>query len=89
MSCLYLVPPFCPLALILGRILSKIYALDALAASRSRKNLPMLIEELQQWFRTLPPPMRFNEANSNAASPDVLVLHMQYWSANLLLYRRL
>lgn len=77
--------------MILSRILNKVYGLDRSAPNRRRKNLTKLAEELQQWFRTLPPSMQFNhdEANDNTTPPDVLVLHMQYWSAILMLYRKL
>ncbi|KAK7019960.1 Zn(2)-C6 fungal-type domain-containing protein [Favolaschia claudopus] len=78
------------LAGILSHIVQSIYALRP-AASRHAEQV-VLDEELEKWRLSLPAhlqhdPARTLRSGGDTPHPQVLTLHMQYWTAVLLLHR--
>jgi hypothetical protein len=74
-------------ALIIGDIMKKIYPVRMTTYTR-RLELPKLETKLDQWYIDLPEPLRFDTTSKRAAPPpNILLLHVRYWSAVLLLHR--
>jgi hypothetical protein len=76
-------------ALILGKIMHDIYAIKP---SQGRHTAAVRLEEdLDKWYLDLPESIRYDVAapSNNVPPPHILTLHMQYWTAVLLLHRPL
>lgn len=77
-------------ASIMSDIMLKIYPVKWCNDAPKRTILETLETALQQWMINLPDPLRFHEGNIRPAPPPhVLVLHIEYYSALLLLNRAL
>ncbi|KIY50437.1 hypothetical protein FISHEDRAFT_64668 [Fistulina hepatica ATCC 64428] len=80
----------CRLNLILGNIVTFIYPVRSLAGSPSRSTLEELENALHRWYVDLPVSLQFDIADKRSSSvppPHILVLHLRYWGAVLLLHR--
>ena len=78
------------LAVIIGRIVEKIYCVRRKPASATRRHMHELEVQLQQWLVNLPEPLAYYIAsNRPVPPPHILTLHCQYWGAVILLHRRL
>lgn len=75
------------LASILARIVQAIYVVTPSASRQSE--LAHLEEVLDMWYMELPPPLQYNSSVKSAEPPppNVLTLHMQYWTTVILLHR--
>ncbi|KAH7910437.1 fungal-specific transcription factor domain-containing protein [Hygrophoropsis aurantiaca] len=76
------------LSVIVGAIITMIYPVRP-GGRVSRKSLLNTLEaRLDQWYINLPDGLRYDPASRrNIPSPPVLFMHMNYWSAVLLLHR--
>ena len=86
--CIY-VEPCVHQAVIIGTIMDKMHGLDPASFEHRGKHLPKIRDDLDYWFFRLPTRLRLNETSHNTINPNALVLHMQYWTAVLLLHRNL
>jgi hypothetical protein len=80
------------LAAIISQILEGLYSVKQAVASRHRE-AARLEEILDKWLLALPEHLKLdiNSIKNGAAppAPHILILHMQYWNAVLLLHRPL
>lgn len=77
-------------AVIIGRIMDKVYGVRQKSANITRAHLRELESQLQQWFVNLPECLTYYiSSNRPIPPPHILVLHCQYWSTVILLHRRL
>ncbi|KAH7923243.1 hypothetical protein BV22DRAFT_1093249 [Leucogyrophana mollusca] len=76
------------LSVIIGAIVTTIYPVRPAGRVSRRAILHNLETRLDQWYMNLPDDLRYDPASRrNAPSPPVLFIHMNYWSAVLLLHR--
>lgn len=76
--------------LIVAEIVRKIYPVKNSMREPKRARLAELETALDQWYIDLPETLRFDSASKRATPPPhVLLLHVRYWSAVLLLHRAL
>lgn len=73
------------LSMIVSDILAKIYPVRSSTSTLRRSHLTQLQSNLHQWYIDLPERLRYDK--THLVPPHVLVLHVQYWSAVLLLNR--
>lgn len=80
------------LAAIISQILEGLYSIKQIVPSRHRE-AARLEEILEKWLLVLPDYLKvdINSIKNGAAppAPHILILHMQYWNAVLLLHRPL
>jgi hypothetical protein len=80
------------LAFIMGQILEGLYSIKQAVPSRHGE-AARLEEALDKWLLVLPDHLKLdiNSIKNGAPppAPHILVLHMQYWNAVLLLHRPL
>ncbi|EGN91754.1 hypothetical protein SERLA73DRAFT_80157 [Serpula lacrymans var. lacrymans S7.3] len=76
------------LSVIVGSIVNLVYPVRPIARVSRRTILANLETRLDQWYIDLPNSLRYDTASKrNTPPPPVLFLHVQYWSAVLLLHR--
>ncbi len=77
-------------AVIVGLIVDEVYTLRPETWQRQLVKFNELEMRLDRWFHDLPGHLQFDMAGtSEAATPHILTLHFQYWSAVILLHRKL
>ncbi|PPQ72267.1 hypothetical protein CVT24_004684 [Panaeolus cyanescens] len=78
------------LAIIIGAIISQIYPVRPTPGVSRKSLLPGLESRLDQWYITLPEELRYEAPNKRyTPPPQILLLHLRYWGAVLLLHRAL
>ncbi|GBE81567.1 Nitrogen assimilation transcription factor nit-4 [Sparassis crispa] len=76
------------LSVIVGEIVGKIYPVTHVLPVPRRILMEQLYSRLLQWSINLPEALRYSPASKQPCPPPhVLVLHVQYWAAILLLHR--
>ncbi|KAH9944687.1 fungal-specific transcription factor domain-containing protein [Amylocystis lapponica] len=78
------------LSVIIGDIVEKIYPVTRVSRIPRRTLMEQIHARLVQWSLDLPEPLQYASASANTRAcppPHVLVLHVQYWAAVLLLHR--
>jgi hypothetical protein len=77
-------------AILIGSIVTMIYPVRSTGRGSRRAILHGLESRLDQWYIDLPDNLRYDPASKrNVPQPAVLFIHIQYWSAVLLLHRAL
>ncbi|TDL26205.1 hypothetical protein BD410DRAFT_836854 [Rickenella mellea] len=77
------------LAVIVGCIIDKIYAIRSGSGSKLTNYLRKLEVRLEKWHLALPEYLRFfSSSDKLVPPPHVLCIHIQYWCAVLLLHRK-
>lgn len=77
-------------AFIMSEIMAKVYPVKWYIDVPRRALLDQLESALHNWMIELPDELRYHETgNRPAPPPHVLILHAEYYSALLLLYRAL
>lgn len=80
-------PPM--LAIIVGRIVEKIYAIHPESAENRQTHFLALEANLRQWSVDLPECLRYSPTSQIVPPPHVLTLHLHFWWAVILLFRKL
>ncbi|KAF9055831.1 fungal-specific transcription factor domain-containing protein [Panaeolus papilionaceus] len=76
------------LAIIIGAIIGQIYPVRPTPGVARKSLLPGLESRLDQWYITLPEELRYDAPNKRyTPPPQILLLHLRYWGAVLLLHR--
>ncbi|KAL8286842.1 hypothetical protein RQP46_003848 [Phenoliferia psychrophenolica] len=76
------------LAVIINRIIGNIYAIRVRVLGQSSETLLSLLDQsLASWYLALPPHLSYNPASKKVPPPHVLSLHLQFYSALILLHR--
>ena len=80
----------CHLGQIVESIITQIYPIRTTPGPSKQAVLADLDNRLSQWYITLPEDLQY-EASSKRRTPppQILFLHVRYWSAVLLLHRAL
>ena len=75
---------------IVEAIITKIYPIRPTSSSLRQAILADLDSRLDQWYITLPEDLQYDASNKRRTPPPQIVfLHVRYWSAVLLLHRAL
>lgn len=79
----------CRLCLIVGNIVTEIYPVREPCSSNKRVHLEELENALHRWYLDIPDNLQFDLASTTRPipPPHVLILHVRYWGAILLLHR--
>lgn len=78
------------LVVIVGAIITQIYPVRPTPGPSRQAMLADLESRLDQWYITLPEELRYDASNKRRSPPpQILFLHVRYWSAVLLLHRAL
>ncbi|ORY73251.1 fungal-specific transcription factor domain-domain-containing protein [Leucosporidium creatinivorum] len=76
------------LAVVINRIIANIYAIRIRVLGQSSETLLSLLDQsLASWYLALPPHLAYNPASKKVPPPHVLSLHLQFYSALILLHR--
>ncbi|KAM0754933.1 hypothetical protein T439DRAFT_377335 [Meredithblackwellia eburnea MCA 4105] len=76
------------LAVIINRIIANVYAIRVRVLGQSSETLLSLLDQsLASWYLALPPHLAYNPAGKKVPPPHVLSLHLQFYSALILLHR--
>ncbi|GAA5872802.1 hypothetical protein JCM8547_005707 [Rhodosporidiobolus lusitaniae] len=76
------------LAVIINRIIIGIYAIRTRVLGQSSDTLLSLLDQaLASWYLTLPAHLQYNPAGAKVPPPHILALHLQFYSALILLHR--
>lgn len=71
-------------------IVDEVYTLRPESWQRQLIKFNDLEMRLDRWYNDLPAHLQFDvQAAAEAATPHILTLHFQYWSAVILLHRKL
>lgn len=77
-------------AVILGAIVTHIYPVRVTSNKPKQALLADLESRLDQWYITLPDELQYDGANKRyMPPPQLIILHLRYWGAVLLLHRAL
>ena len=75
---------------IVEAIITQIYPVRPTPGPSRQAILADLDNRLEQWYITLPEDLQYNASNKRRTPPpQILFLHIRYWSAVLLLHRAL
>ncbi|KAJ3556519.1 hypothetical protein NM688_g1984 [Phlebia brevispora] len=78
----------CKLSFLTSEIMTRVYPVKWSSESRRRDHLDDLENSLHNWLIDLPEPIQYHENGKRPIPPPhVLVLHIEYYSAVLLLHR--
>ncbi|KDE03870.1 hypothetical protein MVLG_05692 [Microbotryum lychnidis-dioicae p1A1 Lamole] len=76
------------LAVVINRIIANIYAIRIRVLGQSSETLLSLLDQsLASWYLALPPQLVYSPASKRVPPPHVLSLHLQFYSALILLHR--
>jgi hypothetical protein len=77
--------------MIFSEIVKKIYPVKVTLRTPRRSYLQEIETKLDKWYIDLPEALRYDSARTRLVlpPPHVLLLHVRYWSAVLLLHRAL
>ncbi|SDA02837.1 BZ3500_MvSof-1268-A1-R1_Chr11-1g03181 [Microbotryum saponariae] len=76
------------LAVVINRIIANIYAIRIRVLGQSSETLLSLLDQsLASWYLALPPQLVYSPASKRVPPPHVLTLHLQFYSALILLHR--
>ena len=73
----------------MSEIMTRVYPVKWFSENRGRDHLDDLRAALQSWLINLPEPLQLHDNSKPVPAPNVLALHIEYYSAELLLYRAL
>jgi hypothetical protein len=78
-------------AVIVGNILTHVYPVKSVSHTSPHAAPAALETRLHQWYTELPEYLRYDSSGSQRIipPPHILLLHIRYWSAVLLLHRAL
>lgn len=74
----------------MSEIMARVYPVKWYSETRGRDHLEDLEASLQTWLINLPEHLQYHDNGKRAVpAPNVLALHIEYYSAVLLLHRAL
>lgn len=77
-------------AIIIGRILRKIYAIQSKPSRKRQQYFEDLGASLERWYVGLADHLRHDGTSGGLVPPPhILLMHIQYWWAVILLHRKL